>query len=142
MKLSKNFTMDEMCRTSTGYINVPNVPERIALKQLVDNLLQPLRDLYGKPIRVTSGYRSPLVNKSIGGAQQSQHVKGQAADITGGSAEENEILFNLIRENFKFDQLIDEFGYSWIHVSYTSGLNRREVLRATKQGKKIKYTKL
>jgi zinc D-Ala-D-Ala carboxypeptidase len=142
MKLSKNFTMDEMCRTSTGYINVPNVPERIALKQLVDNLLQPLRDLYGKPIRVTSGYRSPLVNKSIGGAQSSQHVKGQAADITGGSAEENEILFNLIRENFTFDQLIDEFGYSWIHVSYTSGVNRREVLRATKQGKKTKYTKL
>ena len=142
MKLSKNFTMDEMCRTSTGYINVPNVPERIALKQLVDNLLQPLREMYGKPIRVNSGYRSPLVNKAIGGAPLSQHVKGQAADITGGSAQENEILFNLIRDNFTFDQLIDEFGYSWIHVSYTSGVNRREVLRATKQGKKIKYVRL
>ena len=142
MKLSKNFTMDEMCRTSTNYINVPNVPEKIALKQLVDKLLQPLRDMYGNPIRVTSGYRSPLVNKAIGGATKSQHTKGEAADITAGSPDENEKLFNLIRDNFTFDQLIDEFGYQWIHVSYTSGVNRREVLRATKVGKKTKYTKI
>ena len=65
MQLSKNFTLAELTRTSAPYENYPQVKERIALKQLVDNVLQPLRDLYGKPIKVNSGYRSPLVNIAV-----------------------------------------------------------------------------
>ena len=130
MQLSKNFTIAELTRTSAPYDNYPQVKERIALKQLVDNLLQPLRDMYGRPIKVNSGYRSPVVNKHVGGAKNSQHTKGEAADITGGSKEENKVLFELIRDNFTFDQLINEYNYSWIHVSYkvTKDLNRKQIL--------------
>ena len=131
MKLSKNFTLAELTRTSAPYENYPQVKERIALKQLVDNVLQPLRDLYGKPIKVNSGYRSPLVNKHVGSkSKNSQHTKGEAADITGGNREENKILFELIRDNLLFDQLINEYDYSWVHVSYKSEKekNRKQLL--------------
>lgn len=130
MQLSKNFTLAELTRTSAPYENYPQVKERIALKQLVDNVLQPLRDLYGKPINVNSGYRSPLVNKHVGSkSKNSQHLKGEAADITGGSREENIKLYNLIRENLPFDQLINEYDFSWVHVSYKSRGNRNQELK-------------
>lgn len=130
MQLSKNFTLAELTRTSAPYENYPQVKERIALKQLVDNVLQPLRDLYGKPIKINSGFRSPLVNKHVGSkSEKSQHLKGEAADITGGSREENIKLYNLIRENLPFDQLINEYDFSWIHVSYKSKGNRKQELK-------------
>ena len=129
MQLSKNFTLAELTRTSAPYENYPQVKERIALKQLVDNVLQPLRDLYGKPIKVNSGYRSPLVNIAVKGAKNSQHMKGEAADITGGSREENIKLYNLIRNNLPFDQLINEYDFSWVHVSYKSKGNRKQELK-------------
>lgn len=138
MKLSKNFTLSELIRTSAPYENYPQVHERIALKKLVDNVLQPLRDLYGKPITISSGYRSPVVNRYVKGAAGSQHLRGEAADITAGSKEENKALFNLIRENLTFDQLIDEYDYSWLHVSYKARDNRNEVLRKTRKG----YTRI
>lgn len=128
MQLSKNFTLAELTRTSAPYENYPQVKERIALKQLVDNVLQPLRDLYGKPIKVNSGYRSPLVNIAVKGSPKSQHMKGEAADITGGSREENIKLYNLIRNNLPFDQLIDEYDFSWVHVSYKVKGNRNQEL--------------
>ena len=130
MKLSKNFSLSEMIRTSAPYENYPQVHERIALKQLVDNVLQPLRDMYGKPIRVNSGYRSPVVNRHVGGAPKSQHTKGQAADITAGSKQENKVMFDLIREHLPFDQLITEYDYQWIHVSYVAlkDVNRKQIL--------------
>ena len=130
MQLSKNFTLAELTRTSAPYENYPQVKERIALKQLVDNVLQPLRDLYGKPIKVNSGYRSPLVNKHVGSkSEKSQHTKGEAADITGGSREENIKLYDLIREHLPFDQLINEYDFSWVHVSYKSKGNRKQELK-------------
>ena len=89
MKLGKYFTLDELTVTNTGLVNSPSKMEINKLKMLVENVLDPLRTLYGKPIKVNSGYRSPLVNKTIGGVATSEHVKGQAADITGGSKEEN-----------------------------------------------------
>ena len=92
----KYFTIKELIETSTGLLNVPMQPEKNNLIELVDNVLDPLREMYGGPIRVNSGYRSPIVNKKVGGAATSQHVKGEAADITGGSKVENEKLFNLI----------------------------------------------
>ena len=115
MQLSRNFTLAELTKTSAPYENYPQVKERIALKQLVDNVLQPLRDMYGKPITVNSGYRSPMVNKHVGGAKNSQHTKGEAADITGSSKNENKLLFELICQHFNFDQCINEYDYTWIH---------------------------
>lgn len=131
MQLSKNFTLAELTRTSAPYENYPQVRERIALKQLVDNVLQPLRDLYGKPIKINSGFRSPLVNIFVKGSPKSQHMKGEAADITGGSREENIKLYNLIRENLPFDQLINEYDFSWVHVSYKAKGNRKQELNIT-----------
>jgi hypothetical protein len=134
MMLSKHFSLAELTRTSAPYENYPQVRERIALKQLVDNVLQPLRELYAKPITITSGFRSPVVNKHVGGAVGSQHLRGEAADITGGSREANKILFDLIRANYIVDQCIDEYDYKWIHVSYKTQGNRNEFARITKKG--------
>lgn len=101
------------------------------LRQLVDNILDPLRERCGKPITVNSGYRCPEVNKAVGGVANSQHVTGCAADITTGSVEGNRALMRLLVDGgLHFDQLIDEANYKWVHVSYNPyGVNRRELLR-------------
>lgn len=87
-----------------------------------------MREWYGKPIIVNSGYRCEALNKAIGGAKSSQHMLGEAADITVGSKEENEKLFNYIKDNLEFDQLINESDFSWVHVSYREGRLRKQVL--------------
>lgn len=88
---------------------------------LVKHILDPLRERYGKPIHVNSGYRSPALNKAVGGSKTSQHMTGLAADITAGSAVKNKILFSLVQElDLPFDQLIDEKNFRWIHVSFSS----------------------
>ena len=135
----KHFTIKELIETSTGLLNVPMQPEKNNLIELVDNVLDPLREMYGGPIRVNSGYRSPIVNKRVGGVATSHHVMGTCADITAGSSKENEILFNLIKNNFKFRQLIDELNYKWIHVEYLDGDNKNEILKF--DGKKYTKTK-
>ena len=129
MKIGKYFTLSELTVTNTGLVNTPSKMEINKLTMLVQNVLDPLRELYGKPIKINSGYRSPLVNKKIGGVPTSEHVKGQAADITGGSKEENEKLFNLIRDNFMFRQLINEHDFTWVHVSFDSNDNKKQVLK-------------
>jgi hypothetical protein len=139
MNLSTNFTLDEMTKSSAPYLNRPSTTERIALVQLCKNVLQPLRDWYGKRIDVNSGYRSPLVNKHVGGAKNSQHVKGEAADITAGSKEENKKLFDYILENLPHDQVLNEYDYRWIHVSFKTTGNRNEAGKITGKGK---FTKL
>ncbi len=106
---------------------LPNV------KALVDNVLDPLREAYGKPVTVTSGYRCSALNKAVGGSATSQHMVGQAADVTAGSRKENKRLFYLIQElGLDFDQEIWEKGNSegpdWVHVSYREGNNRKQVL--------------
>ena len=90
-----------------------------------------MREAWGRPIVVNSGYRCPKLNRAVGGVARSQHTKGEAADIRTLSNRrwENEQLFKLIvKMKLPFDQLIDEHGYSWIHVSYSEGKNRRQVL--------------
>ena len=129
MKLTKNFTLTELTATSTGIQNKPNTQQVAALIVLCGKVLQPARDMYGEPIRVNSGFRSTAVNKAVGGARNSQHTRGEAADITVGSREGNKKLFELIRDNLSFDQLINERNYSWIHVSYRSEeTNRKQIL--------------
>ena len=130
MEITKNFTLTELTTTSTGITNEPNRQQVGALIRLCGKVLQPARDMYGAAIYVNSGFRSYAVNKAVGGARKSQHTLGEAADITVHSREGNKKLFELIRNNLSFDQLIDERDYSWIHVSYKSEKeNRKQVLR-------------
>ena len=132
--MMKYFTLGELTRSATadarGIRNVCSPDEAENLKALVDNVLDPLRDWYGKPVYVNSGYRCPQLNRAVGGAADSQHLKGEAADITAGSPAENRRLFNYIMRYLPFDQLIDERDGQWVHVSYRSPAeNRRQVLK-------------
>lgn len=129
----KHFTIGELCASTTadarGIKNTPMLQETGNLKALADNVLDPLREWYGKPIYVNSGYRCPQLNRMVGGKPTSQHLKGEAADITAGSKEENRKLFAYIRANLTFDQLIDEKNFSWVHVSFKrNGENRKQIL--------------
>ena len=129
----KYFTINEMCKSSTAQIkridNNPNEDQKEALKSLINKVLDPLRELYGNPIFVSSGFRSLDLNRAVGGAKNSQHMKGEAADIYTGTKEGNKKLFELIRDNLPFDQLIDEKNFSWVHVSFREGHNRKQVLK-------------
>ena len=133
----KYFTIDELCASDTAerkkIDNVPNADARLRMQRLIEQLLDPIRAAWGSPITVNSGYRSPALNSAVGGVPTSQHVKGEAADITVGSTADNKRLFDKIVELQKagriaFDQLIDESGYSWVHISYRAGNNRNQVL--------------
>ena len=126
----KHFTIKELTRTDTGLPNTPGPEEEKNLTNLVDKVLDPLREVYGKPIYVNSGYRAKRVNSYVGGAATSQHPKGEAADITAGSPAENRRLFEMIANGgYVFDQLIDEKKYTWIHVSLKrNGVNRKQIL--------------
>lgn len=128
----KYFTLKELTRSATaeakGIDNTPTPEVEKNLTLLVENVLDPLRKLFGKPITVNSGYRCPELNKAVGGSKTSDHVKGFAADITGGSKEENERLFYLIKYNFNFKQLIDEKNFSWVHVSYDPSNIKNQIL--------------
>lgn len=129
----KYFTIKELTKSSTaeakGIDNTPTQEVERNLTALVENVLAPLREIYGKPITVNSGYRCPELNKAVGGSATSDHVKGFAADITAGSKEENERLFNIIKHNFHFSQLIDEKNFSWVHVSYNSNNLKNQTLK-------------
>lgn len=128
----KYFTITELSKSSTaaqkGIDNTPNPDVIKNLESLVEHILDPLREKFGKPITVNSGYRCPALNKAVGGSKTSHHMIGLAADITGGSVARNRILFSLIQElNLPFDQLIDEKNYKWIHVSF-SEKPRKQIL--------------
>ena len=127
----KYFTIKELSHSDTalakGNDNFPTAEAISNLTKLVDNVLDPLREKYGKPIRVSSGYRSAILNRSVNGATSSQHRLGEAADITVG--EENRKLFEIIKSELPFDQLIDEKDFSWVHVSFREGRNRKQVLK-------------
>lgn len=129
----KYFTIKELSHSDTavarGIDNYPTAEAIHNLTKLVENVLDPLREKYGKPIQVSSGYRSAILNRSVNGATSSQHRLGEAADITVGSKEENQKLFEIIRQELPFDQLIDEKDFSWVHVSFREGRNRKQVLK-------------
>lgn len=129
----KYFTIAELCRSNTAdkfLIDNKCTKEQAAnMMALVNNVLDPLREAYGKPIRVNSGFRCEKLNKKVGGSKTSDHLHGMAADITGGSPKENKRLFYLIQSlGLPFDQLIDEKNFDWVHVSFREGANRKQVL--------------
>lgn len=135
----KYFSYNEFQRSATAERRkIDNcIPDnaKANIKALVDNVLDPLRETWGKPLTVTSGYRCPVLNKSVGGSKTSQHMTGQAADISTGNIVDNAKLFHLIIDTkLPFDQLIFEkgdikVGPAWVHVSYRAdGKNRRQIL--------------
>lgn len=131
--MAKYFTINELIRSETAVMrNIDNSPPPEALKalgELAGELLDPVRELWGAPITVNSGFRSPALNKAAGGSPASQHLRGEAADITTGTREGNRRLFEMIAAgDLEFDQLIDELGYAWLHLSYRKNSNRKNIL--------------
>ena len=129
----KYFTIEEMTKSSTApATHIDNTPNQTVidnLTKLIEAVLDPLREWWGGPIKVNSGYRCEALNEAVGSkAKKSQHLYGEAADITVGSKTENEKLFNYIKDNLPFDQLINESNFSWVHVSYREGRLRKQVL--------------
>lgn len=135
----KHFTFEELTRSATakrlGINNAPDYTVKQNLQALVENLLDPLREKWGKPIIVTSGYRCPALNKAIGGATNSQHTKGEAVDIRTVSdtrADNMRLLKCLLNSGLIWDQVINEYVDAqgrpdWIHVSYKkNGGNRQK----------------
>lgn len=119
----KHFTISELTRSATaqrlGIDNTPSTQVIEALNRLVDNVLDPLRDAWGAPIMVTSGYRCPALNRAVGGVARSQHLLGEAADVTTGTVAGNRRLWQLLQElALPVDQVINEHGFSWLHISY------------------------
>ena len=146
MILSKNFALKEFTESVTAIRNsVDNSPtsEHIRnIQLLVKFVLQPLRDALRSPIKVTSGYRSESLNKLIGGSKRSQHCKGQAADIqfrVDGVMDNKAIWDKIIELGLPFDQMINEFEFSWIHISYNHEHNRKSLLEAYKENGRTKY---
>ena len=134
MKLSENFSLEEMVKSETavrrGIKNTPNSVALMRLHTLCIEILQPLRERWGSPIRVTSGFRCDALNKIVGGASNSQHIRGEAADIV---SEDNRGLFLLIESmisngELKVGQLIDEKNYRWLHISLPDSRHFNQIL--------------
>lgn len=132
--MAKYFTLGELCKSDTAFaMGINNTPSDNAtierMQVLMDKCLDKVREMWGKPLGVNSGYRSPELNRAVGGKPNSQHLKGEASDITAGTKDNNRKLFDLIvASDIDFDQLIDESGYKWLHISYCKGNNRRQIL--------------
>jgi len=136
MKISKYLSLAEVTTSQTairlGIDNRPTPAVSANLKLVAAKVFDPMREALGKPIRVSSGYRSPAVNKKIGGAKNSQHTTGEALDLQGMEGLKNSEIFKYIKTNLDFDQLIWEYGTTtepaWVHVSYKKTGNRKQIL--------------
>jgi zinc D-Ala-D-Ala carboxypeptidase len=148
MNLTKNFTLEEMTKSETALRydidNTPNEQEISAMKLLAEKVLQPVRDHFGKGVKVNSGFRNQDVNQKVGGSRNSDHIRGQAADIEIPGIPNAE-LAEWIKDNLQFNQLILEFytpgvpDSGWVHVSYIPEDNKKQVLTATKKDGKTVY---
>jgi hypothetical protein len=151
MNLSKSFTLNELTKsqeaTRLGIDNTPNEEHILNLKLLCENVLQPIRDFYGMPLSVSSGYRSTRLCEAIGSSSKSQHTKGQAADFEiFGVA--NKDLADFVVKNLDYDQCILEFwnenepNSGWVHCSFNALGNRKQFLKAEKLNGRVVYTVL
>lgn len=127
MRLTEHFTLEELTSSETAercaIYNVPSAEQAASLALLAMNVLEPARQAYGRPMKITSGYRSEKLNKAVGGKPNSQHLRGQAADV---QADDLTALFEVIKEQGNYDQLLLESNGKtrWIHVSYNPEGNR------------------
>jgi len=148
--ISKHISYKEGIRSTTadrrGIENNPGQVERCNMEIIAENIFEPLREWVGGPVRINSFYRSPKLNKAIGGSKRSQHIEGRAMDLDDTYGHKtNAEMFHFIKQNLDFDQLIWEFGTddnpNWIHVSYVSeDGNRNRCLKAYKNAdNKTKY---
>lgn len=140
----KYFKIEEFIRSNTakarGIDNTPGSDIVAKLTDLVDNTLDPLREIYGKPIHVNSGYRCPALNKAVGGASNSGHMYGVAADIDAGSKTQNQRLWRLVIDNnIPFTKMINEQDYSWIHIAFDASNVSKTKLKAVKQNGRWVY---
>jgi len=149
MNLSKSFTLNELTKSQEALrLNIDNTPSDehiLNLKILCENILQPVRDFYGMPLSVSSGYRSATLCEAVGSSSKSQHTKGQAADFEIFSIANKE-LSDWITTNLEYDQCILEFwnerepNSGWVHCSYSINGNRKQYLKAQKVSGKIVYS--
>ena len=150
MQLSKHLVLSEVTRSESekrkGISNMPT-PEHIEnFKLIAEKVFEPIREHFKVPILISSGYRSKELNAAIGGSLTSQHCSGEALDLDmDGTSVTNKQIFDFIKNNLVFDQLIWEFGTKdnpdWVHVSYEStGKQRKQILRATRTNGKTVYS--
>lgn len=147
--ISKYISYKEATKSQTatrlGIDNKPTEDHLAAMKHVAREVFDKVRAHFGVPLGVSSFYRGPELNKAIGGSKTSQHMKGEAididADMYGGVT--NKEIFDYIKDNLTFDQLINEFNYSWVHVSLRrDGKNRGQVLEAYSENGKTKYKEI
>lgn len=145
MKLTAHYDLSEFTRSESakreGLDNTPTAEHLENIKILCEKVLEPIRLRFGS-INISSGYRGKMLNHFIGGSVNSDHCVGRAADIDmddSGSGVTNKEIFEYIKDNLEFDQLINEFNYSWVHVGYRQGANRKQVLKAVKEKGKTVY---
>jgi hypothetical protein len=151
MKLSKYVSLAEVTRSDTakrkGISNEPTPEHLENLKVICEDVFDKVREHFGVPLFISSGYRSAALNKAIGGSATSDHNLGRALDLDQdghGNGVKNKDVFNYIINNLDFDQCIAEFPRAdgdpeWVHVGYRKGANRKQILVAYKEGGKTKY---
>jgi zinc D-Ala-D-Ala carboxypeptidase len=148
MNISEHISMKEALRSNTaerlGINNMPDNDTLITMQITAQHIFEPLRNHFNEPIYISSFYRSPELNKAIGGSTSSQHCIGEAIDIDDVYSKASNVdFFNYIKDKLEFDQLIWEFGDdenpAWVHVSYALGKNRMRILKAIKENGRTKY---
>jgi len=151
VKLSNYVSLAEVTKSDTakrkGIDNTPTAEHLENLKTICVEVFDKVREHFGVPIYISSGYRSAALNKAIGGSKTSDHNLGRALDLDQdfrGNGVTNMQVFEFIKDNLEFDQLIAEFqradgDFEWIHVGYRKGANRKQILVAYKEGTKTKY---
>lgn len=150
MQLSEHVSLAEFCHSDTakrrGINNNITDPVHLAsAKLLCEKIFEPLRKHFGVPIHVSSGYRSIALNRAIRGSASSQHCRGEAFDLDADRYGRitNKQIFDYIRQHLEWDQMIWEFGNEsnpdWVHVSYKAKGNRKQIIRAIKEGRSTEY---
>jgi len=130
--ISDHISYNEATQSPTairfGIENIPTEHQLFAMRIVANACFEPLRKWYGKPIKINSFFRNTFLNQKVNGSLSSQHCKGEAIDLTAGSKAENKKLFDWCKANLVFDQLINEYDYTWIHISFRQGQNRNMVV--------------
>lgn len=150
MQISKYVSLDEVLYSDTakrrGIDNVPKAEHMENLKVICTEVFDKVREHFGVPLYISSGYRGKKLNAAIKGSERSDHCKGRALDLDQdyrGNGVSNRQVFYYIKDNLEFDQLIWEFGSNgnpgWVHVGYRKGANRQQILKAVRVDGKVKY---